>query len=266
MESDFRKKILLGRTELSVSRLGIAHGYGPESSSIEKAFHEYGVNYFVMGDRKNKGIVQAIKNLSPNHRENLVICYQTLGPFAWPLKWQTKRILKKLGLDYIDVLIMSGVNKKPSKRLVDTARKLQESGQVRFVGMSGHQRKAFGALAQDPDNPIDVFMLRYNAVHSGAEKDIFPYLKKDSHPGVTTFTATCWRKLLNPKKMPEGEKPLSARDCYRFVLSNPNVDVCLTGPSNKEQLQDNLLALEDGPLRPDEMDRIRNIGAFIYGK
>jgi hypothetical protein len=37
---------------------------------------------------------------------------------------------------------------------------------------------------------------------------------------VTIYTATCWRKLLKARQMPAGEAPLSAADCYRFVLSN----------------------------------------------
>ena len=37
-------------------------------------------------------------------------------------------------------------------------------------------------------------------------------------PGTVSFTATRWGKLLDPKKMPSGEKPLTAADAYRFVL------------------------------------------------
>jgi len=109
-----------------------------------------------------------------------------------------------------------------------------------------------------------VFQLRYNAVHRGAEKDIFPYLPEQNRPGIVNFTATCWRKLLNAKNMPAGERPLSGTDCYRFVLSNPNVDVCLTGPSSAERLEQNLEALEAGPLSAEEMERIVRIGDHIH--
>ncbi|MFH2127347.1 MAG: hypothetical protein ABIK12_12580 [Pseudomonadota bacterium] len=65
--------------------------------------------------------------------------------------------------------------------------------------------------------------------------------------------------------MPPGEAPLSAADCYRFSLTNPAVDVCLTGPRNVDQMRQGLAALEAGPLGEDELARIRRIGAFVHG-
>ena len=131
--------------------------------------------------------------------------------------------------------------------------------------MSGHNRKTFGKIARDTNSSIDVFMTRYNAVNTGAEEDIFPYLQEENCPGITTYTATCRGKLLNPKKLTPGESPLKASDCYRFALSHPKVDTCLMGPKDSSQLEEGLLALELGSLSEEEMQRIRNIGTYIYG-
>ena len=57
-----------------------------------------------------------------------------------------------------------------------------------------------------------------------------------------------------------------AADCYRFVLSNPNVNVCITGPSSAEQMEENLAALAGGPLSDEEMPRVKRIGDHIYRK
>jgi aryl-alcohol dehydrogenase-like predicted oxidoreductase len=108
--------------------------------------------------------------------------------------------------------------------------------------------------------------VRYNAVHTGAEQDVFPQLQQDSRPGVGVYTATCWRKLLKSKRLPAGETPLAAADCYRFVLSHPDVDVCLTAPSNAARMEENLSTLDAGPLDEDEMARVRRVGRHIYGK
>ena len=55
---------------------------------------------------------------------------------------------------------------------------------------------------------------------------------------------------------PSGEgfngPPLLRSSCYRFVLTNPKVHVVLTGPRNREQLSQNLDAIKQGPLEPDE--------------
>jgi aryl-alcohol dehydrogenase-like predicted oxidoreductase len=66
--------------------------------------------------------------------------------------------------------------------------------------------------------------------------------------------------------MPPGEKPLTATDCYRFVLSHPSVDLCMTGARSHEMLRENLATLDLGPLTENEMERIRGIGDYIYGK
>ncbi len=79
------------------------------------------------------------------------------------------------------------------------------------------------------------------------------------------FTATRWGQLLKEKKMPPGEKPLTAADCYRFVLSNPAIDVCISGAKTIEQMRENLAVLDAGPMSEDEMARVRRIGDFVHG-
>jgi aryl-alcohol dehydrogenase-like predicted oxidoreductase len=108
--------------------------------------------------------------------------------------------------------------------------------------------------------------VRYNAVNRGAESDVFPYCRGENRPGIISFTATRWGQLLNEKKMPPGEKPLTAGDCYRFVLSHPAVDICMTGARSLEMMRENLGVLDSGPLTPEEMERIRRIGDHLYGK
>jgi aryl-alcohol dehydrogenase-like predicted oxidoreductase len=140
---------------------------------------------------------------------------------------------------------------------------LKEKGLVRHLALSGHNRKVFPTLLE---SPIDIFQVRYNAVNSGAEKDVFPFCKGENRPGIISFTATRWGQLLKESKMPPGEMPLTAKDCYRFVLSNPAVDVCMTGARSLEMMRENLETLESGPLSAEDMERIRRIGDYIYGK
>ena len=62
------------------------------------------------------------------------------------------------------------------------------------------------------------------------------------------------------------EDPLSAVDCYRFALSHPSVDVCMTGPRTLEEMRQNLSSLDTGPMSDEELARVRRIGDFVYGK
>jgi len=262
---DFTQHVPLGRTELMVSRLGIASGYGVPAAAIEKAFHEHNVNYFYVSPILYEGRMrEALLNLAPRYRDKMVIALARPVGNGFFLRRYVERWLRKLNIDQADLLLLQDV-RKSKPLLFSRALKLKEEGKTRFVGMSSHERPLFGQIARgEVDVPVDVFQLRYNAVHRGAEKDIFPFLPEQNRPGIVNFTATCWRKLLNAKKMPAGEQPLSAAECYRFVLSNPDVDVCLTGPSSAERLEQNLAALEAGPLSAEEMERIARIGDHIY--
>jgi predicted aldo/keto reductase-like oxidoreductase len=83
---------------------------------------------------------------------------------------------------------------------------------------------------------------------------------------VVSFTATDWQKLLKSNRMPPGEKPLTAPECYRFALSHPVVDVCMMGARSMDQMHENLGVLDQGPLNEEEMARVRKIGKHVYGK
>ncbi|UCF19645.1 MAG: aldo/keto reductase [Gemmatimonadota bacterium] len=264
---EFRQRVPLGRTGLMVSRIGLASGYGVPAAAIEKAFHEYRINYLYISPLMNLGnMVQAIRSLAPSQRDEL--CLVLARPIfrGFRLENYVERWLKKLGLEWIDLLFQD-MRRPHSEKLTDRVARLKESGKVRLLGMSSHKRPLLRKIASGAVKaPVDFFHVRYNAVHTGAERDVFPHLQQENRPGVVVFTATCWRKLLKPKLMPAGERPLTAADCYRFVLSHPDVNVCITAPSNAAQMEDNLRALDAGPLDSDEMARIRRIGMHIYGR
>jgi aryl-alcohol dehydrogenase-like predicted oxidoreductase len=261
--NDFKMRVQLGRTGRMVSRLGLASGYGVPTAAIEKAFHEHGVNYFYLSLLKRGQMVQAIRNLAA-HRDELFIVLAR--PTTYFLERLVERWLRSLGVGQIDAVLLQDHRRPPPRKLIDAVRRLRESGKVRFVGMSSHDRSLVARLAGgELQAPMDFFQLRYNAVHPGAEKDVFPHLPREGRPGVVVFTATCWGKLLQPRLMPEGERPLQPADCYRFVLSRPDVDVCITGPSTARQMEENLAALSAGPLADEEMARIRRIGRHLHG-
>ncbi|MCP5057733.1 MAG: hypothetical protein GY937_13555 [bacterium] len=157
----------------------------------------------------------------------------------------------------------------PWDGLLEAALRLKEQGKVRHLMMSTHNRPLLPSMFEEyekRESPFDAFMFRYNAVHRGGEKDVFPFLPGGPKPGILTYTTTRWGHLLDPKKMPPGETPPPASDCYRFALSNENVDVALCGPADEAQMDEALRALERGPLKPDERERIERIGDFIYGR
>ena len=263
---NFKEMRTLGRTGLQASRLGLAGGYGVPAASVERSFHEFGINYFYWSTPRKPGMREGLRSLAKDSRDKIIVVLQSYDHLGLTVKRSVEKGLKALNFDFADVVLLGWQNKFPSQRVIDEALGLKKSGLVRFIAMSGHNRKTFGKIARMTVSPIDIFMVRYNAAHRGAEEEVFPHLADGSaRPGITTYTATRWGRLLNPKKMPHGERPLTASDCYRFVLSNPKVDVCMMGPANAGEFEEGIIALGKGPLSSEEMERVRKIGSHVHG-
>jgi aryl-alcohol dehydrogenase-like predicted oxidoreductase len=252
----------LGKCGLKVGRLGVSGVYGAPAEAFEMAF-ERGCNYFYHGSLRRPGMNRAIKNLvGKGKRDELVIVAQAYTRLAGQLRKSLEGFLRKTGLDHADVLVLGWFNSEPPQRILDVCARLREQGLIRFVAISGHRRSLFPALAGS--GPYDIFHIRYNAVHKGAEKDVFPRLPEQGRPGIVTYTSTCWKYLLDTKRMPAGAPTPRGSDCYRFVLSNPDIDVCMTGPKSMNQMLEALAALDRGPLSEEESRWMRSVGDHIY--
>jgi aryl-alcohol dehydrogenase-like predicted oxidoreductase len=252
---------ILGRTGLEVGRLGMAASYGVPARAVEQAF-ERGVNYLYWGSMRRGPFGQALRNLK-SQRDRMVLVLQTYSRVAALVKPSVELALRNLGFDYADVLLLGFWSHQPPPRIMDASRRLRDRGLIRNIAISTHHRPMVASLAAESE--VNVVHVRYNAVHPGAEHEVFPLLPKNGdRPGMVAFTATSWRQLLDPKRVPSGERVPTATDCYRFVLTNPAVDVCMTGPANETQAAEALSALELGPMNPEELAWMRRVGDFIH--
>ncbi len=266
--SDFRTPVPLGQTGLQVSRLGIGSSFTGDPAFIEEAVDQ-GINYLYWGSIRRPAFGRAIKNVARRNRERVVLTVQSYTRVAALMAPSIELALRRAGVEYFDFLLLGMWNKPPGQALIDAAQRLVEKGRVRQLMMSTHNRPSLREHFRQfeaKESPFDTFMLRYNAVHRGAERDVFPHLPESPRPGIVAYTATRWGDLLDPKKMPPGEEPPPARDCYRFALSHPAVSLTLCGPANREQMQEALRALDAGPLDAEAMARMHRIGDHVYGK
>ncbi len=249
---------ILGRTGMRVGSLGLSASYGMPTKAIEASF-ERGLNYFYFGSFRRPAFAEAVRNLRA-HRDRMVFVVQSYTPVASFLEVSLDRGLKKAGVDYADILLLGLWNRVPPPRIFEACARLKEKGKIGWIAMSAHNRSIFASVA---GGPPDVFHGRYNAVHRGCETEVFPALS-DAGAGVVSYTATCWRQLLDRQRVPGGERVPTAADCYRFVLSNPAVHVCMTGTANMEQAEHALTALDLGPMNEDELAWMRRIGDAIH--
>lgn len=254
----------LGRTGLTVHRLGLSATYRPGRATIHRAL-DAGLNYFFCFGIDGQ-MIRVLRDLPPRARQRLVIATGAYNYLWWRQGFRRTlhKRLRQLRTDYLDVFLYLGVTAR--KHFPEAAQEelaaLRATGQVRAVGLSTHDRALAGELAAR--GAVDVLMVRYNAAHRGAEQDIFPHLAAHN-PGIVSFTATRWRALLHrPRGWPRDGRVPTAGECYRFVLSNPHVDVCLTAPTSLAQFEATLAAVAAGPPAEDELAFMRTFGDVVY--
>jgi aryl-alcohol dehydrogenase-like predicted oxidoreductase len=258
-----KEHIRPGKTGLKVGRLGVGAGYNAPAGAFEAAF-DAGCNYFYWGALRRPQMAAAIRDIvGRGVRDELVVVIQVFRRGRRGVEKSLSNGLKRLGLDYADVLLLGWVNRLPWRRTLDAADKLREGGAFRYLGVSGHNRALFPELAKD--DRFDIFHVRYNAANRGAEEDVFSHLPH-ARPGIVAFNAARRIILTGAKRIPAGEKRPTAGDCYRFVLSNPSVDVVITGPSSVEQMKKNLTETAKGPMIADELEWMRRVGDYVYGR
>jgi aryl-alcohol dehydrogenase-like predicted oxidoreductase len=261
--NDLTRKVSLGGTGVEVSRLGIGSAYGVSERACRMAFDE-GVNYFFWGSVRTPGMGKAIRDIARTQRDDLVV---VLECYVRQAGWIPKSVevgLRNLKIEQADVLLLGWYDRPPSPRVLNVVEGLKEKGRFRFLGISTHQRPLFKQYLKD--GRYDVFHVRYNAAHRGAEQEVFPFLPESEGPGIVSFTNTRWGDLLDPKKMPAGvSSPPTAPDCYRFVLSHPAVQVAICGPKNDDEMAAGLSALKAGPMGEEELERMRLIGDHVHG-
>ena len=199
------------------------------------------------------------------------------------------RSLKRLGLDYVDIMQAHGVAIDHYAEIVDTHLPVLEqnrrSGKIRYLGLTekAHadtSHETFQAMAQDPH--FDTCMVGYNLLHQTAERDVFKSATA-SNIGVIvmvavrralanhnrlcqTITDLKSRGLMEPDAVPNND-PLGwlihgniasiPEAAYRYVLEPPAVSTVLTGTANPEHLDANIEAMSRGPLPPADRDRLQ---------
>jgi len=265
MNIDFLHTVL-GKTGFNVFRLGLAATYRPGKKTVYQALDE-GINlYFCFG--MDSQLIRVLRDKFKSGREKYILVSGagTYLLFYQNLRKALERRLRQFRTEYIDVFLFLGITDEkyfPNKAREELMR-LREEGKVKAIGVSTHDRKLAGRLAEE--GILDTLMIRYNAAHRGAEQDIFPHLQAH-HPGLISYTATRWGYLTRrPRTWPEHEEIPNAGMSYRFVLSNPHVHVCLSAPRNLTQFQHNISEIRKGPLSEEEMNFMRRFGDVVHTK
>lgn len=258
----FADPVVLGRTGLRVSRLGLGSSFGIGGSDLEHAL-DRGINYFYWGTLRREGFARGLRPLLHARRDDVVLVVQSYARLGSLVRISVEHALRRLGTDRCELLLLGLWNRPVRPGVMAAARRLVERGLARHVLVSCHDRSQLERHWER--RQVGAVMVRYNAVHPGAERDVFPLLPADpqARPGVVAYTATCWGWLVDPRRTPAAEPRPRASDCYRFALTQQAVDVCLAGPRDRADLDEALAALDRGPMDPDELAWMKRVGSRV---
>ena len=257
-----------------VCRLGLAsRGQSTLTPDDVHAALAQGVNFLNWpGYADTPGGVDAfsevIKALG-RRRDAVVVCVQLGARTTLDAADELRSILAALGTDYVDVVTLYYVEHQaewdeitsPSGAL-SYLRDAQRDGTVRRIGVTSHQRKLAASMARS--GMLDLVMIRYNAAHHGAERDLFPVTDGLRLP-VIAYTALRWRALMQPTPSdpPDFIIP-QAPAWYRFVLQAPSVTVTMAAPADRAELEEDLQVLRaTGPLGAAEYQMLCEHGARV---
>ena len=206
--------------------------------------------------------------------------------------------LKSIGVDYIDVYHLHGVEPKDyefaKNRLMPAMRRLKEQGKIRFIGVTE-------GFVVDPSHTVlqaslaedlwDVVMVGFSLLNPSARETVFPLAKKTGVGVLDMFAVR--RGLSQPARLKSlcaelvangaiKKDALNQKDplgfifeetdaatlpeaAYRFCRHEPGVHVVLTGTGNPKHLKENVAAILKPPLPESVLAKFQELfGGLDY--
>ncbi len=198
--------------------------------------------------------------------------------------------LKRLQSDYVDIYQIHNPPLEVLERgeVFDVFDELRRSGKTRFVGLClGNPDEGLAVMDKARNQSIQV---TYNLLNQDAAERIFPAAQKAGlgviarvplASGLLTGTFTRnnqWaegdlrrrmyprekleeelRKIEILKSLVQGGTASLVQAALRFVLSNPHVSTVIPGARTVQELEENVLAAERGPLTQEDLNGIREL-------
>lgn len=298
-ESDLPFYRKLGRTDLTVSCLGLGGGGGISSEDTLYAF-EKGINYFFFSSDLHhhiyssmSGALRQLCGRNSTVREKVVLATVTYIKSPEMAMAALLDQFTELGIDYIDVFFWGwiGSNDKQTvqdclelspdlrgansvyqrtlEKMFGVSERMKKMGVVRYIGASFHD---MGLAQQWSNSPLlDVVMVRHNVAHRSAQQQVFNQLEPENpqRPGIVTFKSTgshsgvLWDA---PAGLPSGCWQPTVPDLYRYSLSQKCVDVCLTGLREREEIDAAVGGMQRGKLTESEIDYLSLYGDLHRGQ
>jgi aryl-alcohol dehydrogenase-like predicted oxidoreductase len=287
----------LGRSGLTVSAVGIGGGSMIQAADVLHAV-DHGINFLFYSTDLHHFLyesmapaVQQLCRAGSSRRDEVVLALVTYVKEPDQVTGVLFDQFAELRIDHVDLFMwgwmIEGSRPRPedlsplSKRLrnpasdeaafvesiVGASERLKRFGIARSFGLSFHDVAMARRYADIPE--VDVIMVRHNCAHRSARKAVLEPLARDPRrPGVMTFKSQVSRGgplALAPSGFPAHLWRPQHGDFYRYSLSTPPVDLCLSGPTSRAEVDALIASVRRGPLTPDEMEYLEVYGDIHRG-
>ena len=274
----------LGQTDLEVPVLGFGAAplggeYGTiEPAEAERAVHyalDQGITFFDTAPYYGRTVSEErLGKALEGRRQQALIATKCSRYDVDDFDFSAKRVeesidesLRRLRTDYVDLYqihdIEFGDLKQVIEEAVPAARKVQQSGKARYIGITGLQLKALRHVAEAA--PVDTILsyARYNLMVRDLDDLLTPFAQEQ---GIGLINASPLHlRILTPSGAPEwhlaapevkevGRKVVELCDArgkptpkiaLRFCLDHPYVSTTLVGLATADQVRQNLEILDE---------------------
>ncbi len=164
--------------------------------------------------------------------------------------------LKRLGLEYVDILYLHNVLKRESvvfEPLLKALQKVKADGKARFIGVSTHGNGHEVIRAVIDTGVHDVVLSAYNFRQTN-QPDLDAAIADATKKGIgivamKTLAGGFWDE--------ERQQPINVKAALKWALNNPNITTAIPGCTTFEQLTANLEVGKDITLTPQEIKDLK---------
>jgi predicted aldo/keto reductase-like oxidoreductase len=251
-------RVILGDTGIEVSRMAMGTGtagWNGSSNQTRKLgirglsdllrnSYDNGITFFETADQygSHPHIRQALQKVP---REKVAILTKTVANTADEMKEGLDRFRKELGTDYIDIILLHGLQsgtwKTQKKGVMEVLSQAREDGIIKAHGVSCHSLMAMEAAADEPW--AQVMLSRYNpgeARMDGSVAEIKKLLESYHEKG---------KGVIQMKVFGAGQLINKMDECLQFSLGHSCIDSFTIGIEQAEQLADLQKRIPDASVR-----------------
>ena len=173
--------------------------------------------------------------------------------------------LKRLGLDYVDILYHHNVWKKESafyEPILKAMEKAKKEGKARFVGVTTHRNEPEVIQAAIESKFYEVVLTSYN-FRQKHHAEVRKAIAKAAGAGLGIVGMKAIGGVALVASKPE---KVDARAALKWVLQDPNVHTIIAGFTTFDQLEVDLSIMEDPSLTKSEKSHLQraNLTASLY--